>query len=164
LERLTLAGRSVSTASAEKNMLGFRARASRISSLASGRGGLRYCGGQQSGLKKRLSSPTSRVRRRRPASDDRPTSGRSGTSAVRSPQSAVRSRSRRPPPAPAAPVPGRPRAAQLAAVGCGLWAALAAAAGCCGFRWGLLEVVVVVNCCWTLDVGRRRRTHERSQL
>jgi hypothetical protein len=39
--------RSVSTASAEKNMLGFRARASRISSLAPGRGGPRYCGGQQ---------------------------------------------------------------------------------------------------------------------
>jgi hypothetical protein len=37
---------------------GFRARASRISSLASGRGGPRYCGGQQSGLKKRLSSST----------------------------------------------------------------------------------------------------------
>jgi hypothetical protein len=54
-----LAGRRrVSTASAEKNLLGFRARASRISSLASGRGGPRYCGGQQSGLKKRLSSPT----------------------------------------------------------------------------------------------------------
>jgi hypothetical protein len=38
---------------AEKNLLGFRARctrclASRISSLASGRGGPRYCGGQQS--------------------------------------------------------------------------------------------------------------------
>jgi hypothetical protein len=42
----------------KKNLLGFRARASRISSLASGRGGPpRYCGGQQSGLKKRLSSP-----------------------------------------------------------------------------------------------------------
>jgi hypothetical protein len=39
-------------------MLGFRARASRISSSASGRGGPRYCGGQQSGLKKTLSSPT----------------------------------------------------------------------------------------------------------
>jgi hypothetical protein len=51
LERLPLAGRSVSTASAEKNLLGFRARASRISSLASGRGGPRYCGGQLSGLK-----------------------------------------------------------------------------------------------------------------
>jgi hypothetical protein len=36
--------------------LGFRARASRISSVASGRGGPRYCGGQQSGFKKRLSS------------------------------------------------------------------------------------------------------------
>jgi hypothetical protein len=51
---LPLAGRSVSTASAEKNLLGFRARASRISSLASGRGGLCcycYCGGQQSGLR-----------------------------------------------------------------------------------------------------------------
>jgi hypothetical protein len=30
-----------------------------MSSLASGRGGPRYCGGQQSGLKKRLSSPNS---------------------------------------------------------------------------------------------------------
>jgi hypothetical protein len=45
--------------------LGFRTpytrstRASRIGSLASGRGGPRYCGGQQSGLKKRLSSPSS---------------------------------------------------------------------------------------------------------
>jgi hypothetical protein len=37
---------------------------SRISSLASGRGGPRYCGGQQSGLKKRLSSPTGRSRSR----------------------------------------------------------------------------------------------------
>jgi hypothetical protein len=42
----------------KKNMLGFRVRASRISSLASGRGGSRYCGGQQSGLKTRLSSPS----------------------------------------------------------------------------------------------------------
>jgi hypothetical protein len=53
----------VSTASAEKNLLGFRARASRISSKlavwlqAGERGGPRYCGGLQSGLKKRLSSP-----------------------------------------------------------------------------------------------------------
>jgi hypothetical protein len=54
----TRGGRSVSTASAEKNLLGFRARASRIRGLASGRGGPRYCGGQQSGLKKRLSSPS----------------------------------------------------------------------------------------------------------
>jgi hypothetical protein len=51
MERLSLAGRSVSTASAEKNLLGFRARASRIINLASGRGGPRYCGGQPSGLK-----------------------------------------------------------------------------------------------------------------
>ena len=42
----------------KKNLLGFRARTFRISNLASGRGGPRYCGGQQSGLKKRLSSPT----------------------------------------------------------------------------------------------------------
>jgi hypothetical protein len=56
-----VAGRSVSTASAERSLLGFRARASRISSLAPGRGGPRYAllrGGQQGGLKKRLSSPT----------------------------------------------------------------------------------------------------------
>jgi hypothetical protein len=44
-------------------MLGFCARASRISSLASGRGGPRYCGGQQSGLKKRLPSPTANAGR-----------------------------------------------------------------------------------------------------
>ena len=37
-----------STASAENKMLGFCARASRISNSASGRGGPRYCGGQPS--------------------------------------------------------------------------------------------------------------------
>jgi hypothetical protein len=50
-------GANLALARFKKKMLGFRARASRISSLASGRGGPRYCGGQQSGLKKRLSSP-----------------------------------------------------------------------------------------------------------
>jgi hypothetical protein len=53
---------ATATASAEKKLpaagLGFRARASRISSLASGRGGPRYCGGQPSGFKKWLSAPT----------------------------------------------------------------------------------------------------------
>jgi hypothetical protein len=39
-------------------MFGFRARASRISNLASGRGGPRYCGGQPSGFKNELYSPT----------------------------------------------------------------------------------------------------------
>jgi hypothetical protein len=61
LERLPLAGRRVSTAQVQKIILwgGYRARASRSCSLASGRGGPRYCGGggQQGGLKKRLSSP-----------------------------------------------------------------------------------------------------------
>jgi hypothetical protein len=50
-------GANLALARQKKNLLGFRARASRISSLASGRGGPRYCGGQQSGLKNRLSSP-----------------------------------------------------------------------------------------------------------
>jgi hypothetical protein len=63
-ERLPLATRGfkcLDSKRAEKNLLGFRARASRIRSLASGRGGLRYCGGQQSGLKNLLLAPRRRL-------------------------------------------------------------------------------------------------------
>jgi hypothetical protein len=48
----------VSRQQAQKKSCWDFAHASRISSLASGRGGPRYCGEQQSGLKKRLSSPS----------------------------------------------------------------------------------------------------------
>jgi hypothetical protein len=58
LERLPLAGRSVSTASAEKNMFGFRARAFQRVSLASGRTVFSSCGADPSKAKKRLSAPT----------------------------------------------------------------------------------------------------------
>ena len=50
--------RAVLTASAEKNCWDF-VHAFGISSLASGRGGPRYCGGQPSGCKNGLSAPTS---------------------------------------------------------------------------------------------------------
>jgi hypothetical protein len=63
-----------------KNLLGFRARASRISSLASGRGGPRYCGGQQSGLKNGRSSPT--VSANRQCSMQPPTGERAGSGGV----------------------------------------------------------------------------------
>jgi hypothetical protein len=66
--RVGASSRSVSTASAEKNLLGFRARASRISSLmASGRGGPRYCGGQPTAkrVKNGRASPTTRYPGRR---------------------------------------------------------------------------------------------------
>jgi hypothetical protein len=53
------AGRwSVSTASAEKNLFGFRAHAFQRVSLASGRTVFSYCGADPSKAKKRLSAPT----------------------------------------------------------------------------------------------------------
>jgi hypothetical protein len=62
VERLPPAGRAAPAASAGEKMCwgwgSVRARAIRISNLASGRGGPRYCGGQPSGLKNGLSAPT----------------------------------------------------------------------------------------------------------